>query len=152
MTPATARRRPSELVRDEIAEQPEVVARLLSSAPTALETVARQMLARGVRLVVFAARGTSDNAAIYGQYLLGLRNGLAVSLATPSLTTLYGATPGDADAPGHRRVSIEVSTVQSGARETKYRQSPTPSTRASRTLIMSWALHWPRPPRPGLVD
>jgi glucosamine--fructose-6-phosphate aminotransferase (isomerizing) len=43
--------------------------------------------------VVVAARGTSDHAAIYAQYLLGVRNRLSVGLATPSIVSLYGAEP-----------------------------------------------------------
>ena len=43
--------------------------------------------------VVIAARGTSDNAARYGQYVLGAYNQLSVALAAPSLFTLYGALP-----------------------------------------------------------
>jgi glucosamine--fructose-6-phosphate aminotransferase (isomerizing) len=43
--------------------------------------------------VVIAARGTSDHAAVYAQYVLGARNGLTVALAAPSLVTLYGASP-----------------------------------------------------------
>ncbi len=93
MTPASPRRAPASLLRTEISQQPEVAARLLASAGPPLDAVARAVHARGIRFVVFAARGTSDNAAIYGQYVLGLRNRLPVALATPSLTTLYGATP-----------------------------------------------------------
>ena len=43
-------------------------------------------------------RGTSDNAGIYAQYLLAIRNGLIVALAAPSTITLYGARPNMADA------------------------------------------------------
>ena len=40
-----------------------------------------------------AARGTSDNAGVYAQYLLGSRNGLPVALAAPSLFTMYDEAP-----------------------------------------------------------
>ena len=43
--------------------------------------------------VVIAARGTSDHAAIYAQYALGVLAGLNVGLATPSVHSLYGAAP-----------------------------------------------------------
>ncbi len=43
--------------------------------------------------VLIAARGTSDNAGRYAQYLLGARNRLLVSLAAPSLFTLAGSPP-----------------------------------------------------------
>ena len=45
------------------------------------------------RYVVIAARGSSDNAARYAQYLFGAHNRLAVCLATPSLFTFYDAAP-----------------------------------------------------------
>jgi glucosamine--fructose-6-phosphate aminotransferase (isomerizing) len=48
---------------------------------------------RDVPYAVFAARGTSDNAARYAQYLFGSLNRLPVALATPSLFTLYRTPP-----------------------------------------------------------
>jgi glucosamine--fructose-6-phosphate aminotransferase (isomerizing) len=42
---------------------------------------------------VIAARGTSDNAGRYAQYLFGAVNGLVVALATPSLFTIYNRPP-----------------------------------------------------------
>jgi glucosamine--fructose-6-phosphate aminotransferase (isomerizing) len=46
---------------------------------------------RKPRLVVLAARGTSDNAAQFGRYLIEITTGIPVSLAAPSVHTLYGA-------------------------------------------------------------
>lgn len=43
--------------------------------------------------VVMAARGTSDNAARYAQYVWGIRNGISVALTTPSLFSLYRKPP-----------------------------------------------------------
>lgn len=77
----------------EIREQPEVAARLLVAGPPALAAVAAEVRRRGIGLVVIAARGTSDHAAVYAQYVLGARNGLTVALAAPSLVTLYAASP-----------------------------------------------------------
>jgi len=48
---------------------------------------------RGPSLVVFVARGTSHNAAIYGQYLVETVLRIPTSTAMPSVTTLYGRTP-----------------------------------------------------------
>jgi glucosamine--fructose-6-phosphate aminotransferase (isomerizing) len=42
---------------------------------------------------VFVARGTSHNAAIYGQYLVETLLRIPTSTAMPSVTTLYGRTP-----------------------------------------------------------
>lgn len=78
----------------EILEQPEVLRRLLEVERPAIEGVAAAILrARAPCSVVIAARGSSDNAARYGQYLFGAANGLLVALATPSLFTLYNAPP-----------------------------------------------------------
>ena len=78
-------------LHDEILEQPEAARRQLASSSTALETLAARLRSRPVASVVIAARGTSDHAAIYAQYVLGFRNGLSVGLATPSLVSIYGA-------------------------------------------------------------
>jgi glucosamine--fructose-6-phosphate aminotransferase (isomerizing) len=81
------------LFETELREQPLVLARLLAEGRATAERVAERVRARDVRFAVLAARGTSDNAARYGQYLLGIRNGLVAALATPSLFTQYRATP-----------------------------------------------------------
>ena len=80
-------------LRDEILEQPEVAARFLRRAPEVVGPLAAAIRARGVDHVVIAARGTSDHAAIYAQYVLGVRHGLSVGLGTPSVISLYGAEP-----------------------------------------------------------
>jgi glutamine---fructose-6-phosphate transaminase (isomerizing) len=85
-------------LRNEILEQPDAVQRLLDSAPAAFAPIAAAVEARRPRFAVIAARGTSDNAGIYAQYLLAIRNGLVVALAAPSTITLYGARPDMADA------------------------------------------------------
>ena len=77
----------------EIAQSPDVVEGLLTRAMGPVEAVAQAMRERDIRLVLVAARGTSDHAAIYAQYVLGGRNRLPVALATPSLSSLYGVTP-----------------------------------------------------------
>ena len=80
-------------MRSELAEAPGVVAGLLQTARAPLAMVAAEVVARGIDLVVIAARGTSDHAATYAQYVLGERNGLPVALAAPSLASLYGNGP-----------------------------------------------------------
>ena len=85
-------------LRHEIREQPAVAARLLRTAPPVVAAVAAEVRRRDIGLVVIAARGTSDHAAVYAQYVLGARNGLPVALAAPSLVTLYGASPRYRDA------------------------------------------------------
>lgn len=79
-------------LRDEILEQPEVAARFLERAPEVVGPLAEEIARRDIDHVVIAARGTSDHAAIYAQYVLGIRHGLPVGLGTPSVVSLYGAT------------------------------------------------------------
>lgn len=80
-------------MRDEIFEQPAVVGRLLETARPALEALVASLDRDRIDFVVIAARGTSDHAAIYAQYLLGVRNCLSVALAAPSIISLYGVAP-----------------------------------------------------------
>jgi glucosamine--fructose-6-phosphate aminotransferase (isomerizing) len=82
----------SDLYR-EIHEQPDVTARLLQRERGNAGALAAEMQRRGIGGVVIAARGTSDNAARYAQYLLAAANGLVVGLATPSLFTVYKTPP-----------------------------------------------------------
>jgi glutamine---fructose-6-phosphate transaminase (isomerizing) len=76
----------------EIHEQPQVIERLLQNEKKVIEELARSIKNRGVTHMVIAARGTSDNAGRYAQYLLGA-SGLSVGLATPSLFSIYQKPP-----------------------------------------------------------
>src|SRR5262245_36182718 len=80
-------------LHDEILEQPEVARRFLARAPEMVGPLAETIRDRAIDHVVIAARGTSDHAAIYAQYVLGVRHGLSVGLGTPSVISLYGAQP-----------------------------------------------------------
>jgi glucosamine--fructose-6-phosphate aminotransferase (isomerizing) len=80
-------------VETEIREQPDVLGRLLREGRAPVEAIAARIRERAPRFVVIAARGSSDNAARYAQYLFGAHNRLPVCLATPSLFTAYGAGP-----------------------------------------------------------
>jgi glucosamine--fructose-6-phosphate aminotransferase (isomerizing) len=77
----------------EIAEQPERISALLTSQRKTVERVAAAIRERDVPYVFLAARGTSDNAGRYANYLWGARNGLPMALATPSLFTYYQRPP-----------------------------------------------------------
>ena len=76
----------------EIHEQPAAIQRTLSSTLAAVRQVASEVKRRDIQLILLAARGTSDHAALYAQYLFQYVNGIPVALATPSLSTLYGAS------------------------------------------------------------
>lgn len=85
-------------LQKEILEQPEVLSRLLEEERSTVEGVADTVREHAPRFIVLAARGSSDNAARYGQYLFGAANGLPVALATPSLFSIYGKSPNLRDA------------------------------------------------------
>src|SRR5713101_1505640 len=74
---------------EEIRQQPAVLARTLSAEIRHIEKFKRAIAARRPKLIVLAARGTSDNAAQFGRYLLEITTGIPVSLAAPSIYTLY---------------------------------------------------------------
>lgn len=94
------------ILRDEIAEQPAVLERLLTHEWDAIAALAATL--RNIRFVLIAARGTSDNAARYAQHILGRQCALPVALATPSLYTLY-------DAPPRLDRALVIGISQSGA-------------------------------------
>jgi len=81
------------LLYTEIHEQPAVLSRLLKTERNHIRQIVEVIRQRAPRFVVITARGSSDNAARYGQYLFGAHNRLPVALATPSLFTLYQSPP-----------------------------------------------------------
>lgn len=78
---------PVTRMRAEIEEQPQALRATIDALlPRAGEITA---LARETRQVLFIARGTSDNAAVYGSYLIQVRAGRLATLASPSVATAY---------------------------------------------------------------
>jgi glutamine---fructose-6-phosphate transaminase (isomerizing) len=77
----------------EIAEQPGVAARLLEHGAAAARLIGARVREAAPRGFVIAARGSSDNAALYAKYLFGARNRALVALAAPSLFTHYAHPP-----------------------------------------------------------
>jgi len=80
-------------LHSEILEQPACLERLLQAQRDNVEEIARAIQAQDIRFVFLAARGTSDNAGRYANYLWGAMNGLPLALATPSLFTYYQRPP-----------------------------------------------------------
>jgi glucosamine--fructose-6-phosphate aminotransferase (isomerizing) len=76
-------------MRREIGQVPAVVARILTETPHDLREVAAAVRHARPRFAVIAARGTSDHAANYAQYLMEVHLGLPTGLAKPSITTIY---------------------------------------------------------------
>ncbi|QBI52758.1 SIS domain-containing protein [Streptomonospora litoralis] len=79
----------TSVMRSEIAEQPEALRATLDTLLPLMPEIAA--LGRETRQVLFIARGSSDNAAVYGSYLLQAHSGRLATLASPSIATTYGA-------------------------------------------------------------
>ncbi|MBI4671134.1 MAG: SIS domain-containing protein [Chloroflexi bacterium] len=82
----------------EIHSQPAVLENLFDAEREHIQSIGAALQQRRVTNVVIAARGTSDNAGRYAQYLLGAVNRLVVGLATPSLFSIYQRPPAFHDA------------------------------------------------------
>ena len=80
-------------LHSEILEQPSRLNNLLSSQRNNVENIAKEIHARDIQFVFLAARGTSDNAGRYANYLFGVENRFPLALATPSLFTYYQQPP-----------------------------------------------------------
>jgi glucosamine--fructose-6-phosphate aminotransferase (isomerizing) len=76
---------------EEIAEQPAALERTIKSEHQKIAGLARSLTDRDIDLIVLVARGSSDNAALFGRYLLEITTGIPVSLSAPSVHTIYGA-------------------------------------------------------------
>jgi len=113
----------------EIAEQPAVWERILENRASVLE-VARRLAAAPPRLVLFAARGTSDHAALYGKYLVEIALELPAGLVSPSTMTAYGARPG-------LREVLVVGVSQSGGSPDLVRTLEVSRARGAMTLAVT---------------
>src|SRR5215510_15484560 len=80
-------------LHSEIFEQPERLASLLAQQKQTVVEIAKAIQSRNVQYAFLAARGTSDNAGRYANYLWGAYNQLPLALATPSLFSLYQTPP-----------------------------------------------------------
>ena len=95
-------------MRREIAEQGEAVAATLDEVRRRAEQVRGAVAGR--RRILFVARGSSDNAATYGRYLVETQLGVPSALAAPSVATHYHARLDLSD-------TVVVSISQSGRTE-----------------------------------
>jgi glutamine---fructose-6-phosphate transaminase (isomerizing) len=83
----------STFLDTELREQPEALARLLDRQHAHALEIAELFRRNDVQYIVIVSRGSSSNAALYGQYLLGRAHRVPVGFATPSLYTLYEQPP-----------------------------------------------------------
>ncbi|HHY46761.1 MAG TPA: SIS domain-containing protein [Firmicutes bacterium] len=86
----TANQAVSHSMLREIFEEPEALRRFLENESPKVNEIANAIRSRRISNVVIAARGTSDNAGQLAKYLFEYVNRKPVSLAAPSIYTLYG--------------------------------------------------------------
>ena len=79
------------IMLEEIAQQPAVLEKTIAEEKQKLARLGDFLRARDIDLIVIAARGSSDNASLFGRYLLEVTTGIPVSLSAPSVHTLYHA-------------------------------------------------------------
>jgi glucosamine--fructose-6-phosphate aminotransferase (isomerizing) len=77
------------IMLQEIGQQPEALTRTLQEEAPKVFKLAKLLKERDTRLIVLVARGSSDNAALFGRYLLEITSRIPVSMAAPSVHTLY---------------------------------------------------------------
>ena len=82
----------------EIQQQPAALERTIKREGRRIARFADSLKRRRTRLIVLVARGSSDNAALFGRYLLEISTGIPVSLAAPAVHTLYRSRLDLADA------------------------------------------------------
>lgn len=80
------------LLFDEISQQPNVLASIKAVNQSSIDAIAAEFESLGIHSIYFAARGTSDHACIYAQYLFAVYTGIPCTLGTPSVVSKYGAT------------------------------------------------------------
>lgn len=90
----------------EIREQVKALETVRQKMEESVCDIARVIKKKKIKKIAFAARGTSDHACIYGQYLIGLTSKIPCSLATPSVITEY---KGEIDYSDHLVVGVSQS-------------------------------------------
>src|SRR5256714_1614616 len=75
----------------EIAEQPAALEKTIREESAKVARLGAFLKERDLDLIVLVARGSSDNAALFGRYLLEITTGIPVSLSAPSVHTIYHA-------------------------------------------------------------
>lgn len=83
----------ASFLEQEIHEQPAVIRALLDGETETVQAIADAIRSFNPAFTYIAARGTSDNAARYAQYVFGALLRMPVALAAPSLHTIYEAPP-----------------------------------------------------------
>lgn len=76
----------------EILEQPRVLENCMEQNRNTIKAIVKTLEEKKIKHVIIAARGTSDHAAVYAKYIIEIKLGIPVTLAAPSVFTLYQRT------------------------------------------------------------
>jgi glucosamine--fructose-6-phosphate aminotransferase (isomerizing) len=81
------------IMEQEIRDQPQALERTIRECDAEARALGNEIQRRNISYIMIAARGRSDNAGVYAQYLFQAFNGLPVAMATPSLFTFHHTPP-----------------------------------------------------------
>lgn len=77
------------LMWNEILEEPETIDNCISKNKQLITEIVENIRRSGIDMIMIAARGTSDHAAVYAKYVMETTLGIPVALAAPSVFTVY---------------------------------------------------------------
>jgi glucosamine--fructose-6-phosphate aminotransferase (isomerizing) len=103
----SSRANPMSNMLEETRQQPEALTKTLEGGLRSIFELRHHFEQHRPRMIIMVARGTSDNAAQFGRYLIEITTRIPVSLAAPSILTLY-------DSPLDLRDVLVVGISQSG--------------------------------------
>jgi glucosamine--fructose-6-phosphate aminotransferase (isomerizing) len=75
---------PDSQMLTEIQQQPAVLEKILRLEAPRVRRFAQYLRSKDIHTIILVARGTSDNAALFGRYLIETTTRYPVSLSAPS--------------------------------------------------------------------
>jgi len=76
-------------MKKEIFEQTDCLKKCYDNNIRLIKTVVENIKNNDIHSIIFVARGSSDNAATFGKYAIEILSGIPVSLAAPSVVSIY---------------------------------------------------------------
>ncbi|MFA5858549.1 MAG: SIS domain-containing protein [Elusimicrobiota bacterium] len=80
-------------ILQEIRQQPDAINNTIKREWTKVQKICARLQSKNINIIGLCARGTSDNAANLGRYLLEYVTGIPITLTMPSIYTLYKHPP-----------------------------------------------------------
>lgn len=76
-------------MEQEIITQPFLLKKCIENNKRVLQDIEKSIQNHEIKTIIYAARGSSDNAGLYFKYLVEINAGIIVSLAAPSVLTVF---------------------------------------------------------------